>query len=68
MQYLIEVKDNKDKFILEVLKHFSFVKTRPLTKANLQFVKELQQSVEEVNKAKKGKLKLQNAKDLVNAL
>ncbi len=68
MQYLIEVKDNKDKFILEVLKHFSFVKTRPLTKANLQFVKELQQSVEEVNKAKKGKLKLQKAKDLVNAL
>jgi hypothetical protein len=68
MQYLIEVKDNKDKFILEVLKHFSFVKTKPLTKANLQFVKELQQSVEEVNKAKKGKAKLQNAKDLVNAL
>jgi hypothetical protein len=68
MQYLLEVDDNKDKFLLEILKHFRFVKTRPLTKTNLQFVKELQQSVEEVNKAKGGKIKLQKAKDLLNEL
>jgi hypothetical protein len=68
MQYLLEVDDNKDKFLLEILKHFRFVKTRPLTKTNLQFVKELQQSVEEVNKAKRGKIKLQKAKDLLNEL
>jgi hypothetical protein len=68
MQYLLEVDDNKDKFLLEILKHFRFVKTRPLTKTNLQFVKELQQSVQEVNQAKKGKIKLQKAKDLLNEL
>ena len=68
MQYLLEVDDNKDKFLLEILKHFRFVKTRPLTKANVQFVNELQQSVEQVKLAKRGKVKLQNAKDLMNEL
>ncbi len=68
MQYILEVDDNKDKFLLEVLKHFRFVKTRPLTKGNMQFIKELQQSVEEVNRAKQGKLRLQKAKDLLNEL
>lgn len=68
MQYLLEVDDNKDKFLLEILKHFRFVKTRLLTKTNLQFVRELQQSVQEVNQAKRGEIKLQKAKDLLNEL
>lgn len=68
MQYLLEVDDNKDKFLLEILKHFRFVKTRPLSKANVQFVTELQQSIAQVKLAKKGKIKLQKAKDLLNEL
>jgi hypothetical protein len=68
MQYLLEVDDNKDKFLLEILKHFRFVKTRPLTKANVQFVNELHQSIAQVKLAKKGKIKLQRAKDLLNEL
>jgi len=68
MQYLLEVKDNKDKFLLEMLKHFRFVKTRPLSKENVRFITELQESVEQVKKAKKGTLKLQKAKDLINEL
>ena len=68
MQYLLEVDDKKDKFVLEILKHFRFVKTQPLSKNNLLFVKELQHSVQEVNQAKRGKIKLQKAKDLLNEL
>lgn len=68
MQYLLEIDDNKDKFVMEVLKHFRFVKTKPLSKENINFIKELQHSVEEVNNAKKGKIKLQTAKDLLNEL
>lgn len=68
MQYLLEVDDNKDKFLMEILKHFRFVKTRPLSKANVQFVTELQQSIEQVKQAKKGKVKLQKAKDILNEL
>ena len=68
MQYLLEVDDNKDKFLLEILKHFRFVKTHPLSKANVQFVTELQKSIKQVKQAKKGKVKLQKAKDLMNEL
>ncbi len=68
MQYLLEVEDKKDKILQEILSHFRFVKTRPLSKANVLFVKELQESVEQVKLAKKGKIKLQNAKDLLNEL
>ena len=68
MQYLLEVDDKKDKFLQEILSHFLFVKTSPLSKVNVQFVKELQQSVAQVKLAKKGKVKLQTAKDLLNEL
>ncbi len=68
MQYLLEVDDKEDKFLMEVLRHFRFVKTRPLTKANIQFIDELKQSVDQVKLAKKGKVKLQKAKDLLNEL
>jgi hypothetical protein len=68
MQYLLEVDDKKDKFLQEILSHFRFVKTSPLSKANVLFVKELQESVARVKLAKKGKVKLQTAKDLLNEL
>lgn len=68
MQYLIEVENDKDKFVVEMLRHFSFIKTHKLTKKNLQFLYELQSSVEQVKKAKSGKLKLQNAKEFLNEL
>ena len=68
MQYLLEVDNNKDKFFLDVLKHFRFVKARPLSKANAQFINELQQSIEQVQLAKKGKVRLRKAKDLLDEL
>ena len=68
MQYLLEVKNNKDKFILELLQHFRFIKTRPLTSANMKFISELHESILEVNEAKKRKVKLQNAKEMLHEL
>ena len=68
MQYLIEVKNNKDKFVMEMLQHFRFIKTRPLTRANMTLFSELQESILEVNEAKKRKVKLQNAKEMLHEL
>ena len=68
MLYLLEVDDKKDKFLQELLSHFRFVKTSSLSKVNVQFVKKLQESVAQVKLAKKGKLKLQTANDLLNEL
>lgn len=66
MQYLLEIDNEKDKFVMEVLRHFRFVKTKPLTRANVQFINELQESIDQVKKAKKGKTKLKNAKAMLN--
>jgi hypothetical protein len=68
MQYLLEIDERKDKFILEVLKNFRYVKTHPLNRRNKLFLFELQQSAEQVRLAKKGKIRLQKAKDLLNEL
>ncbi|MBX9785242.1 MAG: hypothetical protein K2X48_18300 [Chitinophagaceae bacterium] len=68
MQYLIEAEKDKDKFVAEMLRHFSFIKTHRLTKKNLQFLYELQSSAEQVKKAKTGKVKLQSAKEFLNEL
>jgi hypothetical protein len=68
MQYLLEVKNNKDKFVMEMLQHFRFIKTRPLTRSNMKFLSELQESIIEVNGAKKRKVKLQSAKEMLHEL
>ncbi|MFI5188061.1 MAG: hypothetical protein ACHQF0_15125 [Chitinophagales bacterium] len=43
-------------------------KKEKLSKTNIKFINELQQSVEQVKLAKKGKITLQKAKDLFNEL
>ena len=68
MKVLLDIKDNKADFIIELLNNFAFVKTSKLTPAKAQFLKELKGSVEEVTLAKKGKIKLQSARDLLNEL
>jgi hypothetical protein len=45
-----------------------FVKAIRLTTANAQFLLEPKESIEEVNQAKAGKLKLKSAADLLNEL
>lgn len=68
MKVLLDIKDNKATFFMELLKSFSYVKAQPLTPEKAQFLKELKGSVEEVILAKQGKLKLQSAKDFLREL
>ncbi len=68
MKVLIDVKDSKAEFVMELLNSLSFVKTQPLTHTKAQFLKELKGAVEEVTLAKQGKLKLQSAKGFLNEL
>jgi hypothetical protein len=55
MKLLLDVKDNKADFIIELLKNFSFVKAQTISPTKAQFLKELKGSVEEVTLAKQGK-------------
>jgi hypothetical protein len=57
MKVLLDIKDDKASFILEMLKNFKYVKAEPFTKADSRFFDELKEAVVEVNQYKAGKLK-----------
>ncbi len=68
MQLLLEIKDNKVDFFMEVLKNFSFVKAKRITPEKTQLMKEIKESVEYINLVKKGKAKARSVNDLINEL
>ena len=68
MKVLLDIKDNKAPFVMEVLKNFSFVKTKTLTPAKALLMEELKEAVEELNQIKAGKKKARNAEDFINGL
>jgi len=68
MKLLLDIKDSKADFLLELLQNFSFVKTETLTPSKAQFLQELKGSVQEVTLAKQGKIELQSARDFLNEL
>jgi hypothetical protein len=57
MKALLDIKDSRASFFLELLKEFSYVKAKPLTETNNLFLNELKDAVEEVKKIKAGKIK-----------
>lgn len=68
MKVLLDIKDNKAAFVLEVLRNFPFVKTNTLTPAKALLMEELKEAVKEVNKIKAGKKQSRNAEDFLNEL
>lgn len=68
MKILLDIKDNKAAFFMEMLQNFSFVKATTLTESKAEFIKEFKEAVDEVKLAKQGKIKLQSARDFLNEL
>ncbi len=71
MKILLDIKDEKAVFIMELLRNFPFVKAKPFTEKPSKkndFLSELQEAVEQVNLAKRGKIKLKSADELLNEL
>ncbi|HXH98828.1 MAG TPA: hypothetical protein VNI52_01060 [Sphingobacteriaceae bacterium] len=68
MKVLLDIKDNRASFFLELLKDFSYVKAKPLTESNVVFLNELKDAVEEVKQIKEGKIKGRPAEELLNEL
>jgi len=68
MKVLLDIKDDKADFVMELLKNFSFVKTKRLTPAKAELLNDIKKSVKEVNLAKKGKIKLKSARQLLDEL
>lgn len=68
MKILIEIKDNKAAFIMELLQSFSYVKTVPLSPYKAEVLDGLRIAVNEVKLHKQGKIRLKTAEELLNEL
>jgi len=68
MKVLLDIKDNKAAFIMELLNNFKFVKAEPLTPYKTNVMRSIKQAVEEMKQIKEGKLQGIPAKDLLDEL
>ena len=69
MKVLLEVKDNKVAFFLEIIKNFSFVKeAKTISDAKADLIQDIKEAVEELKLVRDGKLIARNAEDLINEL
>ena len=68
MKILIEIKDDKASFIMELLQNFKFVKAQPLTPYRSDVLLGIKQAVDEMKLIKEGKLTATPAKDLLDEL
>ncbi len=68
MKVLLDIKDSKAPYLMEVLKGLSFVKTKQLTPHKAKVLEDVREAVKEMTLIKEGKLKGRNAEDLINEL
>jgi len=68
MKAVLDIKDNKALFVMELLNSFSFVKVKPITNEKALLLSEIREAVDNVNLVKKGKLQARPAKELLNEI
>jgi hypothetical protein len=68
MKVLLDIKDGKADFVMELLKNFSFVKAETLTPYKAGVLKGIKEAVDELKMVKAGKIKARNAIDLIDEL
>jgi len=71
MKIVLDIKDNKVEYILQILKQYTFVKVKPVADkkaAKAKFLKDLEDSVKEVNLHREGKIQLKSAKEFLDEL
>lgn len=68
MKVLLDIKDSKAGFVMELLKNLPFVKAKPLTPSRAQLLEEVREAVENMTLVKQGKLKARPAKALLDEL
>lgn len=68
MKLILDIKDDKAPFILELLQNFKFVTARPFSQDNENIIESLNEAVEEMNQIKQGKKQSQSLKEFLNEL
>ena len=68
MKLIIEVKDSKAEFLLELLRSLSFVKAQPVMNEKQEALDSVRAAVKEMKQVKAGKLKGRPVQALLNEL
>ncbi|MAE85739.1 MAG: hypothetical protein CMB80_23585 [Flammeovirgaceae bacterium] len=68
MKVLLDIKDDKFDFVMELLANLKYVKAETITPEKAELFSEIKEAVDNLNQAKKGKLKLKSAKELLDEL
>ena len=68
LKLILDIKDNKAAFIMELLGNFNFVKAAPLGKHDAAMLETLMLAVEEVNDIKAGRKASQSLTSFLNTL
>lgn len=68
MKLIIEVKDSKAAFLLELLRSFSFVKAEPIPDEKEETLESVRTAVKQMKQVKAGKLKGRPVQALLNEL
>ena len=68
MKAVLDIRDSKAQFVMELLDNFSFVKVKPITNRKALLLSEIKEAVDTVNLVKKGKIQARPAKELLNEI
>lgn len=68
MKVILDIKEDKAEFVMELLKSFDFVKAKLLTARKSEIYTDLAEAVEEVNQIKAGKKKAKSLSQFLNEL
>jgi len=68
MKAVLDIKDSKASFVMELLGNFSYIKVQPITNEKALLLSEIQEAVKTVNLVKKGKLQARPARELLNEI
>jgi len=68
MKVLLDIRENKALFLMELLSSFSFVKVQPITNEKALLLQEIKESVDNLNLVKQGKIAARPAKELLNEI
>lgn len=68
MKVLLDIKDAKAEFVMELLHNLPFVKTKEISPSKAKILEDVKEAVDEMILVKKGKLKTRNAEDLFHEL
>ena len=68
MKAVLDIKDSKASFVMELLDNFSFVKVKPITNEKAVLLHEIREAVDIVNLIKKGKYHGRPAKELLDEI